>query len=366
MSDDHERHVDPEQATLTGEAAGQERSEETPGFPSTVGTPQPTVTAGVSADGQGTTYYDRPAIKEPVWIWSVPSYFYTGGVSAGAAILAAIAQVADRDGYDGLITKSRWVGAVGGGLGTAFLIHDLGRPERFLNMLRVFRPTSAMNMGSWTLASATGMSSASAVLPHLGGGFFRMLGEVAGLGAGSVAPILGTYTGVLVADTAVPVWQETRRELPVLFGASAMASAMDILDLLGPTEREATVTRRLGVAAKVGELGAALALERRADEIPEVGTPLHEGVSGQLWTTAKALTGASLGVSLLPVPKRWRTARRVVSAVLGTIGAVVNRFAVFHAGKASARSPRATFAQQRSGHGAAEVTGRRAVTGPRR
>ena len=321
---------------------------------------------GQETTPQGPTYYDRPAIKEPVWIWSVPAYFYAGGVSSGAAILAAIAQVADRDGYAGLIGKARWVGAIGGGLGTAFLIHDLGRPERFLNMLRVFRPTSAMNMGSWTLASATGMTSASAVLPQLGNRFFRMLGDLAGLGAGSVAPVLGTYTGVLVADTAVPVWQATRRELPILFGASAMASAMDVLDLLGPTPREATVTRRLGTTAKVAELGAALAVERRADEVPSVGAPLHDGVSGTLWTAAKALTGASLAASVLPVPTRWRTTRRVVSAVLGTLGALANRFAIFHAGKASARDPRATFDQQRAGHGAAEVTGRPAVTGPAR
>ncbi|MBW3664633.1 MAG: polysulfide reductase NrfD [Actinobacteria bacterium] len=286
-------------------------------------------------DAADVTYYDRPVIKEPVWIWSVPTYFHVGGVTAGAAMLGAVAQLAG--GLDGLVRWSRRTAAVGSMLGTVLLIVDLGRPERFLNMLRVFRPTSAISVGSWTLAATGGTTTASVVLPGA-------LGNAAGLASGALAPVLGTYTGVLLADTAVPVWRATQRSLPLLFGASALAGATSTLDLLPLSEQEHEVTHRLGVAAKVAELGATVAVERDADAVEQVGRALHEGVAGDLWGAAKILTALSLLVSLLPLPKGWR---RRLSGVLGTLGGLALRFGLFQAGRASSRDPRATFSQQR-------------------
>lgn len=312
----------------------------------------------MTGNGTGPSYYDRPAIKEPVWIWSVPAYFYVGGLASGAGIVAVGAQILDREGHHHFIRRLRWVASAAGGVGTGLLVHDLGRPERFLNMLRVFRPTSAMSMGSWTLAASTGLTAGSAVLDLLAGGRagrVRWLSDLAGLGSGLLATVMGTYTAVLVSDTAVPVWQATRRSLPALFGASALASTADVLDLLDLDPYEEELNRRLGILAKAAELAASTAVERQAGEVERIARPLHEGASGGLWTVSKGAVAASLAVSLLPVPARWRPARRVASAVLGTVGAVAGRFAVFHAGFASARDPQATFAQQRAGRGGAEV-----------
>lgn len=299
-------------------------------------------------DTAGPTYYGRPVLKEPVWIWSVPAYLFTGGAAAGAATVAGVAQVLDPDDLGWLVSRGRWVAVGGGTLGTAFLIHDLGRPARFLNMLRVFRPSSAMNMGSWTLAGFAGASTTAALAPvMLRNRWGRRLGNLGGLAAALLGPVLGTYTGVLLADTAVPVWAATRRELPVLFGASAVAGAADVLDLLAPDAASEPVTRRLGTAAKAAELGAAGALEHAADADPEVGRALAEGVAGDLWRASKALTVASLTASSLPVPSRLRRLRRVVAAGLGVLGGLVMRFALVQAGTASARDPQATFAPQR-------------------
>lgn len=302
--------------------------------------------------GESPTYYDQPAIKEPVWIWSVPAYLFVGGAAAGAAVLGAVAQLADRRGLDRLVRRSRDVAMGGTVLSTAFLIHDLGRPARFLNMLRVFRPSSAMSMGSWTLAAIGTASGAASVLPRLG---LPRLGDAAGLGAGVLGPPLGTYTAVLLSDTAVPVWSATRRQTPALFAASGLVSAAAALDLFEQSGREEAVTRRLGIVAKVADLAAGEATERAADEVERVGRPLHEGASGAMWKLAKGATAASLAASLLPVPPRWRHVRRRAAAVLGLTGSVSLRFALFHAGLASARDPRATFEQQRSGRGAAEL-----------
>lgn len=313
------------------------------------------------ADGPSTTYYDLPAIKEPVWIWSVPAYFAVGGAAAGAALLGAVAQVVDRDGHATLIERCRWLATGGTALSTGLLIHDLGRPARFLNMLRVFRPSSAMSMGSWLLAANSAAAGAAATLPRLG---LRRLGDVAGLGSGTLAPALGTYTAVLLSDTAVPVWQATRRSTPALFAASSLVAATSALQLLDHDERDEVLLHRLGTAAKVADLAAGEVIEHEADRLERVGRPLHGGASGAMWTAAKTCTAGSLVISLLPTAGRWRRWRRRVAAALGVVGSIVTRFALFRAGTASARDPRATFEQQRAGHGAAEVTGIGGVAGP--
>jgi hypothetical protein len=328
VPDDRTRRLDPERAELSGEGAGQERDHDHPGFPA-----------------DRSSYYDRPVLKEPVWIWTVPTYFHVGGVAAGAAVLGAVAQVIDGGGLAGLVRRSREVAAVGGALGTALLVADLGRPERFLNMLRVFRPSSAMSVGSWTLAAASGATAGSALAPRvLPGRAGRLAGDAAGLVAGAVAPVLGTYTAVLVGDTAVPVWRATREQLPALFAASATASAAATLELCDLDDRETTIVHRLGIAARVAELAAGEATERAADRDERVGRPLREGLSGDLWRGGKALTAAGLLVSLLPLPRRFRA---VVAGALTTLASLAVRFAVFQAGKASARDPHATFEPQR-------------------
>ncbi|MBW3621384.1 MAG: polysulfide reductase NrfD [Actinobacteria bacterium] len=362
MSGSQDRHVDPERALLSGEGAGQRTGEGNERFPVRSHRTEHGSPDDAAAGDGGTTYYDQPLLKEPIWIWSVPAYFYVGGVTSGAAIVGAVAQLADRRGLDRLIRRSRWLAGGGAAVSTLLLIIDLGRPARFLNMLRVFRPSSAMSVGSWALAATASAAGASAVLPAVGA---RRLGDAAGLGAGALAPVLGTYTAVLLSDTAVPLWQATRTSLPRFFAASATVATASALELFPALDaREEAIARRLGMAAKVADLVCGEQVQHQADEVARVGRPLHEGASGALWRTAKLSTATSLAVSLVPVPARWRVARRILSAVLGSIGSLAGRFAVFHAGKRSTRDPRATFVQQRAGRGAAAMDGLAGVTGP--
>jgi hypothetical protein len=355
------RFIDPGVGLLEGEASGQvvpgDRDRVEGAVAHDVWGEVPSRDGGRRADP---TYYDRPVIKEPTWIWAVPAYFYAGGAAGAAALLGAVAQVADPEDLHGLVKRCRWVAAAGGAVGTALLIEDLGRPSRFLNMLRVFRPSSPMSLGSWVLSAASVLTAGSAVLSEEDG-LMGLAGDAAGLGAGLAGLPLAGYTAVLLSNTAVPVWQATRRTLPLLFLSSAVASAASLLELTSLSEREQRIVRRYGVAGKIGELAAATAVQRDADVVERVGKPFHEGVSGALWRASKMLTGASLALSLLPGKARWK---RRVGPLLGTTGAVALRFAVFHAGKASTRDPRATFEQQRTGRGGAEATGGAAVTGP--
>jgi formate-dependent nitrite reductase membrane component NrfD len=339
------RHVAPDLGTLTGEGAQQRIATTDEAYPSRsfVWRDLPSHSFG-EADP---TYYERPLLKEPVWIWAVPVYFYVGGTAGAAAVLGAAAQALDGEELRGLVEACRWVAALGGAAGTALLIRDLGRPERFLNMLRVFRPTSPMSVGSWVLAAAASTTMGSALLADRDGLLGR-LGDATAYVAALLGLPLSGYTAVLLGNTAVPVWQATRRSLPHLFigtSVSGLAALFGLLPL-ALTPREEKIVERFGIAGKVVDLTAMAVVEREAGRVETVGRPLREGLPGALWNAARALTAASLALSLLPGRSR---AKRVAGGLLGTAGAFALRFAVFHAGRASARDPRASFHGQRHG-----------------
>ncbi len=337
------RHVDPRLGLLLGEGSTQRvetRREALP--PQAVWSELPS--HSYAADDP--TYYERPMLKETVWIWAVPAYFYVGGTAGAAAVLGGAAQALGGEEMRGLVHRCRWIAATGGAVSTVLLIADLGRPERFLNMLRVFRPTSPMSVGSWVLAAAASCTAGSALLSRRQGLLGR-LGDLAGYTAALLGMPLAGYTAVLVSNTAVPVWQSARRSLPPLFVASSISGVASLFGLL-PLDlepRERKVVDRFGILGKAADLMAMAAVEQDAGRVEQVAKPLREGLSGTLWKTAGALTAASLALSLLPGKSR---AKRRAAGVFGTAGALALRFAVFHAGKASSRDPRATFHQQRS------------------
>jgi formate-dependent nitrite reductase membrane component NrfD len=286
------------------------------------------------------TYYGRPVIKKSVWSWSIPLYYYVGGTAGGAAVLGGAATLLGRRRYAGLIVRSRWIGTVGAVVSGALLVHDLGKPSRFLNMLRVFRPTSPMNLGSWVL---TGFSSAvglAAVAP------FEALADGAGIAAGALGLVLSGYTGVLVSQTVVPVWQRPHRTLPLLFLASAMSGGASMLNFFPANRAERRTIAIFGAIGQLADLASGQVAEQQIATVPEAVRPLQEGFSGFLWKAGKALTAASLVLALAPGSSR--TKRGWIGA-LGTAGALCLRFGIHHAGQRSAENPLATFHQQRAG-----------------
>src|SRR5206468_6097928 len=82
----------------------------------------------------------------------------------------------------------------------ALLVSDLGRPERFLNMLRVFKVTSPMSVGSWILAASGASSTATAACEALG--ILPRVKLLAELGSALAGAPLAVYTATAVPDTA--------------------------------------------------------------------------------------------------------------------------------------------------------------------
>jgi len=296
-----------------------------------------------------TTYYGLPMLKESVWTADIPLYYYCGGAAGAAMTLGAALQLAHRRGnrkeMRRLSASCHWIGIIGSTAGAAFLIHDLGRPARFLYMLRVFRPTSPMSMGAWILAGAAPSAIATGLFINRRG-VAGTIGEFSGYVAGLFGAALAGYTGVLVSNTVLPIWREAGRWLPALFIGSAATTAASLLDLFYEVEAARRVTRVFGTAGRVAEIVAARKVERLASATPEVGKPFHSGAPSTLWKAAGVLTVASLILALAP-SKSGRSQR--AAGLLGAAGSLGLRFAIHYLGNASARDPRAAIRQQRSG-----------------
>ncbi len=288
-------------------------------------------------EAEFTSYYGRPIVKEATWAASdIASYLFLGGLAGASSTLAAGAELTGRPH----LARPLKLGAAGAiGLSLVALVHDLGRPARFLNMLRVFKPTSPMSVGVWILsayAPAAMAAAAAELIEEL-----RPLGRAGTAGAALLGPAVASYTAVLIADTATPAWHEGHRELPFVFVGSA-ASAAAGLGLLGSPLRENGPAVRLAVIGAAAELGAVKLLERRIGIVAE---SYHSGRAGKLMRTAQALTLG--GVALAASRARRSRAAAALSGSALLAASACARFGIFEAGLQSARDPRYTVVPQR-------------------
>lgn len=281
------------------------------------------------------TYYDRPILKEPVWKPEVPWYFFFGGTAGAAVPLSLGARLA---GNEELAAAARRVAAAGALVSPVLLITDLGVPSRFLNMLRVFKVTSPMSVGSWILAVFAPAAIGAALLDELG--WLPRLARLGEAVAVALGPVMTTYTAALVADTAVPVWHEARIELPVLFAGSAAASAGAAAVVVTPVAA-AGPARRLVMLGALTELAAERVMEHRLGELAE---PYRQDEAGRFSRAARWLT--LVGAATVGVAGR-RRAGAVIGGALVLAGAVCQRWAVFRAGFQSAGHPKSLVAHQR-------------------
>ena len=296
-----------------------------------------------------TSYYGKPVVKPPPWEEEIAAYLFLGGVAGGSGLLAFGAQLTGLT----LLRRNARLGALGAvSLGAVALVKDLGRPERFLNMLRTIKLTSPMSLGSWILSGFSGAMGVAAVadidritgerLPL--GPLRKVLYAVeapAGAGAAVFATPLAAYTAVLLSDTAIPTWNDAHRDLPFVFVSSASLAASGLAMVTTPVE-EAGPARRLAVLGVIGDVAATRYMESRMD--PVTVEPLHEGSSGakMKWAERLAVLGG-LG-TLVGGRNRFVAALSGVSLMAAS---ALTRFGVFEAGIHSAKDPKYTIEPQR-------------------
>jgi formate-dependent nitrite reductase membrane component NrfD len=286
------------------------------------------------------SYHGNPVLKPPTWTWQVPLYFFIGGVAGISSVIALTAHIVRNSE---LTRMSSWVGLAGGLISAPLLIADLGRPTRFLNMLRVFKPRSAMSLGAWTLS---GFSSAVALavafhelnLRGYGNSFSVLLEWISQIIAALTGLILASYTSVLVSVTAIPVWCENRKVVPAVFLAGSLGSAAAVLELLGFT---IPANQFIGVIASTVEIIITVIIEVRQRYVDR---PLRQGAVGWLIRSGAALAGPiSLTIRLA---SGHTPELRYIAALCFAVGALIARYAWIAAGRASSLDPQALFQTQ--------------------
>ncbi len=279
-------------------------------------------------------YYGLPLLKEPTWIWTIPVYFFVGGAAGAAAVIAEVARWTR--GNTSLVRDARRLAAAGGALSPVLLIADLGRPERFLSMLRVVKPQSPMSVGVWVLVGFNAAADAGVVMRYLGRrqehrvlrGTLKAAGEAADGVAATLGGIVSTYTGVLIGVTTIPVWARNVRLLPLHFGMSGLASASCLLELL----HDDPALHRIGVVAASAEtaVGALLELDRHPAQ-----EPVKHGASGRLTRLGGLLSGPA-ALAIRAFAGGNRDGRRA-AALVSLAGSLITRFAWMAAGRQAAR-----------------------------
>jgi formate-dependent nitrite reductase membrane component NrfD len=284
------------------------------------------------------SYYGRPVIKEPVWTPEIPVYFFTGGLAGASAGLAFLARVTGRKKLARVATGNAFAGVA---VSPLLLISDLGVPKRFLNMLRVFKVTSPMSVGSWIISAEGGLLTLTASHEFLGW-FPKPLARTAEAAAAALGMPLATYTAALIANTSVPVWHEGRKALPFAFaGGSAMAAGGAAVLLAGD---QASPARRLAI---IGAVVEAVAMESSKRSMGMVAEPYSTGVVGKLEKATMTCAGGGAALLLAAEARRSRGLGRLGSA-LALIGSMLGRWMVFTAGKQSAAAPQYTVEPQRA------------------
>ena len=288
-------------------------------------------------EAEFTSYYGKPVLNQPVWESpDIPGYLFLGGLAGAASVLAA---GADLTGQRDLSTVAKTGAAAAGGLSLVALVHDLGRPARFINMLRVFKVTSPMSVGSWLLSAyvpAAGVAAATALTGRL-----RRIGLAATVGSAMLGPAVAGYTAALISDTAVPAWHDGFREMPFVFVGSG-ASAAGGLGLLAAPVSQNIPARNAALFGSALELAAARIMEQRIGDL--VAELYHEGRGGVYMKLGQALAAAGIAGAVLG--RRSRLASALAgAALLGSSAAT--RWGIFHAGLASARDPKYTVIPQR-------------------
>jgi hypothetical protein len=307
------------------------------------------------------SYHGQPILKEPVWTWEIPVYFYTGGLAGASSGLALLSELRGNQ----VLARNAWATAMAGiVVSPLLLISDLGKPSRFVNMLRLFKVTSPMSLGSWVLAGSGGATAVAAANSRLG--VFPRLARVAKPASALLGLPLSTYTAALVSNTAVPVWHEARRELPFVFGAGAALSA-GAVGVIVTAPEAAAPARRLALAGAAAELAGNEVMKQR---LGDHGEPYQQGTASRFANLTRAcLLGGAAVLAIRGSSSRGATA---LGGGLLAAGALSARWSVFKAGFQSAADPKYVVGPQREGieggrrRGAARGRSRVAQTDPGR
>ncbi len=298
-------------------------------------------------------YYDIPPLKAPHWIWSIWVYFWIGGIGAGAHLVSTVAQLL---GYEdkALFRSAHYTVLASMLISPILLIWDLGRPERFLNMLRVLKLRSPMSLGSWALFVFGNLGGLIATSQAAHDGLFgrnlfsrtiiKAIPErIAAVVALPFALFVGAYGGILIAATSIPIWARNWLLMGPTFLASAISTGISWVSLvlhLGKWGEERTL-EALQRAERVILLIESALMAGSLIKMGRWGRPLYSKKLAPLFFGGTVLGGILTPLALLS-GKETRS-KSLLSSVLVLIGGFAFRYVLVDAGRRSADDPEAYF-----------------------
>lgn len=354
---DLQHRPDPNRVTRTQESIGRPRVASS--TPLTVGPAAGTVTSrpgapAVQHPGGEPSYYNVPILKSPPWKWEIASYFFLGGLSAGAYTIARLAERAGGEKYREISRAGAYVALLSFLPCPPLLIHDLGDPKRFHHMMRVFKPTSPMNLGTWGILGFSGMAAVEAARQwkldkhpprrrtpavRKTTGALELAHDAAGI---PFALLVAGYTGVLLSTSANPLWSKNKWLGP-LFSASAVATGAAATSLAlsrasrgGGKESSHRALEKIDTVAHVAEAACLVGYLKQAGP---AARPLLQGpMKGHMRISIGGMVVGEI-LKLLPFRGTLRRMARSLSAVISLVSGFSLRWAMVHGGHQAAEDP---------------------------
>lgn len=190
------------------------------------------------------TFYTQP----PHFRWWIILYFFVGGISGGALLVASLLRLFGNREDSHFIRLGVYISFVGCVISGILLIVDLGVPLRFWHMLvqnhtgrPMFKWWSPMSVGAWGLlvfGFFSGLATLRALwddrrltwstLEFLERGPISNFGAIGGILGGL---FLAGYTGVLLSVSNRPIWADSSW-LGLLFLLSGISTSVAAMFLL--------------------------------------------------------------------------------------------------------------------------------------
>jgi Ni/Fe-hydrogenase subunit HybB-like protein len=203
-------------------------------------------------------YLETEVTKAPNWHGLVTLDLLFNNLTTGLFVVSAVGELA-RPGLIGPVARLAYSIALALLLADLLcLVLDLGNPTRFHHMLRVFKPTSPMSLGAWSLAAYSLPLALIVALDLLG--WLGRLPSSAGVGiarkvilALGLLPAFGSaiYKGVLFSTSSQPGWKDARWLGAYLVNSALMYGAGGLYALALATGREAALATRWSFIALV-------------------------------------------------------------------------------------------------------------------
>jgi formate-dependent nitrite reductase membrane component NrfD len=267
-------------------------------------------------------------LKTPGWEMQIVWYFFLGGIAGGAYFSAAIADYfgSERDSSVarvGYLISLPLVAVCG-----VLLIADLGVPMRFMNMMREFKFWDPMSIGAWAVGIFGAFTFVSSVLSFSASPGVVALRRRLGLVGMLFGFFLASYTGVLLSNSAMPFWSESRL-MGALFLASGASTGMAAVALImfltggskGESWHKIEVADRFSMIVELVVLAIFLAV------LGSAARPITTGHFGPLFWGGLVVAGIVVPLFLNFFGRRLRLLG-ALSAVLVLIGGFILRYVV--------------------------------------